>query len=68
MVRMALGRLRYARANVIGTVLTKHDARKRGRGDPYSYGYGYGYGYGDRTAVTAANGQDPQLSDARKRA
>jgi len=43
MIRTALGRLRYARGNVIGTVLTKYDARRAG----YGYGYGYGgYGYG----------------------
>ena len=32
MIRTALGRLRYARGNVIGTVLTKYDAKRAGYG------------------------------------
>jgi len=40
-VRMALKRLQLARANLIGSVLTKFNAKTAG----YSYGYGYGYGY-----------------------
>ena len=38
-VKVALKRLQFARANVIGTLLSKFDAKLSG--------YGYGYGYGD---------------------
>lgn len=38
-VKVALKRLQLARANVIGTMLSKFDAKISG--------YGYGYGYGD---------------------
>jgi capsular exopolysaccharide synthesis family protein len=65
MVRTALGRLRYARANVIGTVLTKYDA-KAGRGD--RYGYGYGYGYGQTGGQPLPGGRAPQLTGAREKA
>jgi len=47
---------------LVGTVLTKFDAKSAG------YGYGYGYGYGDHayhyggTAVEA-NRHTPQLAD-----
>jgi polysaccharide biosynthesis transport protein len=41
LIRGALKRLRLARGPVIGSVLTKFDARTAG------YGYGYGYGYGN---------------------
>ena len=41
----AIKRLQYARGTIIGTVLTKYDARNAGYGYGYSYGYGYGYGY-----------------------
>lgn len=40
-VRGALKRLEFSKSPVIGTVLTKFDARTAG------YGYGYGYGYGN---------------------
>ena len=46
-VRIALGRLATAQANVIGVVLTKFDARRSSLG--YGYDYSYGYGYGDKT-------------------
>lgn len=42
MVKTALGRLASANARVIGSVLTKFEARK----SHYGYGYEYGYGYG----------------------
>ena len=42
MVRMALGRLSAAQVNIVGTILTKLDAKRSHLG----YGYGYGYGYG----------------------
>ena len=38
-VRIALKRLQFARANIIGTLLNKFDVKQTG--------YGYGYGYGD---------------------
>lgn len=38
-VKVAIKRLQFARANVIGTLLSKFDAKVSG--------YGYGYGYGD---------------------
>jgi len=41
-VRGSLKRLRFARGPVIGTALTRFDARTSG----YGYAYGYGYGYG----------------------
>jgi Mrp family chromosome partitioning ATPase len=41
MVTAALKRLQAARARVVGTVLTKYDARNAG----YGYGYGYSYSY-----------------------
>jgi len=54
MIRSALGRLRYARGNVIGTVLTKFDAKRAG----YGYGYGYGeYGQAPPQAIAAVRGR-----------
>ena len=38
-VKIALKRLQFARANVVGALLNKFDAKQTG--------YGYGYGYGD---------------------
>jgi capsular exopolysaccharide synthesis family protein len=38
-VRAAIKRLQFSRASLVGTVITRFDARS-------SYGYGYGYGYG----------------------
>jgi polysaccharide biosynthesis transport protein len=38
-VKVAMKRLQMARANVIGAILNKFDAKQTG--------YGYGYGYGD---------------------
>src|SRR5919108_500059 len=46
LVRGALKRLQLARAPLIGTVLTKFDAKDAGYGYGYGYDYGYGYGYG----------------------
>lgn len=42
LVKTALGRLASANARVMGSVLTKFEARKA----HYGYGYEYGYGYG----------------------
>lgn len=38
-VKIALKRLQFARANIVGALLNKFDAKQTG--------YGYGYGYGD---------------------
>ena len=43
MIRDAVKRLQFARANLIGVVMTKFNASSAG----YGYAYGYGYGYGD---------------------
>jgi capsular exopolysaccharide synthesis family protein len=64
-VRGALKRLELARAPLIGTVLTKFDAKDAG----YGYGYDYGYGYGgDRQAsdqsVRGVEGGGPPLTNA----
>ncbi len=42
MAQVALNRLRQGRAQLLGTVLTKFDAKRAHLG----YGYDYGYGYG----------------------
>ncbi|GGB91900.1 hypothetical protein GCM10011494_07840 [Novosphingobium endophyticum] len=49
LVKTALGRLASANARVIGSVLTKFEARKA----HYGYGYEYGYGYGRTTEADA---------------
>jgi capsular exopolysaccharide synthesis family protein len=41
--RLAIGRLRQARGNILGIVLTKFEAKRA----HYGYGYEYGYGYGE---------------------
>lgn len=46
--RNAIERLREARANVLGAIVTKFDAGRRA----FSYDYGYGYGH-DRSAEAA---------------
>jgi polysaccharide biosynthesis transport protein len=43
MLRSALRRLRFARAKLIGTVLTKFDPKTVGYAYAYSYKYGYEY-------------------------
>ncbi len=48
---LALGRLRQGRANLLGTVLTKFEARQ----SHFGYGYDYGYGYGSE--------RDPKRAD-----
>lgn len=40
--RTALDRLRAVRANLLGAILTKLDAKEHGYGDAYGYNYGYG--------------------------
>jgi len=44
LVSEAMRRLSYARGALIGTVLTKFDAKAAGYGSGYGYGYGHGYG------------------------
>ena len=55
-MRLALKRLRFARAYIVGAVLSKFDSKNVGYG--YSYGYGYGdreyYAYGSKPARIAA--------------
>lgn len=53
--RIALKRLQMARANVIGALLNKFDAKETG--------YGYGYGYGDYDYHSY--GETPKLPSAR---
>ena len=43
LLRTAIQRLQFARGYVIGSVITKYDAKVEGG---YGYGYGYGYAYG----------------------
>lgn len=58
-VRGALKRLQFARGHVMGTVLTKFDAKSAGYG--YGYGHDYGYGYGNGNDRAVETGQKPQL-------
>ncbi len=44
--RVAVGRMRAARALIVGAILTKFDVKRAHYG--YGYDYGYGYGYGPR--------------------
>ena len=48
--KASVRRLRDARANILGGVLTKYDVRMTGYGTGGDYGYGYGYGYGSKEA------------------
>ncbi|HVX35939.1 MAG TPA: polysaccharide biosynthesis tyrosine autokinase [Hyphomicrobium sp.] len=48
-VRGALKRLDIAKSPLIGSVITRFDARRAGYGyGGYGYGYGYGFAYGDQ--------------------
>lgn len=47
-VRIALSRLRLARAKVVGALLTKFDSHSAGYGYGYGYGYAYAYDYGSK--------------------
>jgi capsular exopolysaccharide synthesis family protein len=42
--KTAIKRLREARANILGVVLTKFDTKRVGYGDDYGYSYSYNYG------------------------
>jgi len=62
-IRGALKRLQFARSPVIGTVLTKFDARNAAYGYEYGYEYGGGpYGYGGQ--VEDKRGQRGRLTQA----
>jgi capsular exopolysaccharide synthesis family protein len=61
-VRGAIKRLQFGRAVVIGTALTKFDAKSAGYGADYGYGYGYGYG---KSGQHSAN---QQIADDGRRA
>lgn len=45
----ALERLRVAKANMFGAIVTKYSAHEQAG---YGYGYAYGYGYGDQSETT----------------
>jgi Mrp family chromosome partitioning ATPase len=49
LARLAIGRLRQARAQLLGAVLTKFEAKRA----HFGYGYDYGYGYGSGETRTA---------------
>ena len=55
MMRSALRRLRFARAKLIGTVLTKFDPKTVGYAYAYSYKYGYEYSSGAQPYGTVAS-------------
>lgn len=60
-VRGALKRLDLAKSPLIGSVVTKVDARRSGYGygGRYGYGYGYAYGYDYGRSHSAAAGRTP---------
>jgi capsular exopolysaccharide synthesis family protein len=70
-VRGAMKRLQFGRGVLIGTVLTKFDAKAAGYGSDYGYGYGYGGGAessGHRPAeanpLIGRNGHQAELARA----
>ena len=66
LVRGALRRLQLARGPIIGTVLTKFEAKFAG----YGYGYGEAYGYGGHSygqPIAPGGEQRPQLAEAQER-
>ena len=64
-------RLQFSRAALVGTVITRFDARSTyGYGYGYGYGCGYGYGYGNDPAAKPAlahaeEAHRPKLTNAR---
>ena len=58
-IRGALRRLQLSRGTLIGTVLTKYDAKAAG----YGYGYGYGYSYGTEYSYGAPANPSPPEPD-----
>lgn len=70
-VTNALKRLHFARADVLGAVLNRFDAKLSGYSASYGYGYGYGadeyYGYGgDAQAEELAGSETEALVDQTK--
>ncbi len=49
-IQQSIERIRAAKANLFGALVTKYDAR-----NAQEYGYGYGYGYGRDADVTGAS-------------
>jgi succinoglycan biosynthesis transport protein ExoP len=69
-IRGALRRLQLSRANLIGAVLTKYDAKKLSYGSGYGAGHEHQYQYNytaSKTAASSVDTQMPQLADLRKR-
>jgi succinoglycan biosynthesis transport protein ExoP len=69
-IRGALKRLQLSRANLIGAVLTKYDAKRVSYGYGYGEGHEYRYEYSGSTAkaeASAADPQIPQLADLQKK-
>jgi capsular exopolysaccharide synthesis family protein len=68
MIRAAIKRLQFSRASLIGTVITRFDARSSyGYGYGFGYGYGYGQAYGGQgadQAIVGSQTQRPQLTNA----
>jgi capsular exopolysaccharide synthesis family protein len=65
LIRAAVRRLQFSRASLIGTVITRFDARSTfGYGYGYGgYGYGYGAAYGGPSvdpSLTTGQGEDPR--------
>lgn len=57
LVKAAVKRLRFARARIVGAVLTKFDADKSG----FTYDYSYSYSYANAKAVPG-DGKKPKLA------
>jgi succinoglycan biosynthesis transport protein ExoP len=60
-IRGALKRLQLSRANLIGAVLTKYDAKRVSYGYGYGEGHEYRYEYSGSTAKAEASAVDPQI-------
>ena len=70
-VRGAVKRLQFGRGVLIGTVLTKFDAKAAGYGSDYGYGYAYGGGAessghrpAEANALIGRNGHQAELARA----
>lgn len=64
LVRGALRRLQIGRAPIIGTILTKYNAKAAGYGYGHSYGE-YAYTYGGQLPASDKKNANPQLSNSR---
>ena len=60
MIRSALRRLQLARVNVLGSVITKFQAKAVGYAYAYSYKYSYSYAYGEDTYSNSKSGPSGQ--------